>query len=131
MRYVLGCLLAIAVSALAGASSAKAASIEGDWSGDGIATLTSGEMERVRCRVRYSKGSGRTFGLSATCAYPTGTIEQSGRVVQLKGGNRYSGRLYNPEYAVSGSMSVTVKGRQQTVILKSAKGSAELILTKR
>ena len=133
MRFILACVLTVAVGGLASVShvgTAKAASLSGAWSGGGTVRLNSGQVERVRCRVRYSRSSGRSYGVSATCATTAGTISQSGRVVKVRG-NRYSGRLYNAEYAVTGRISVSVRGRRQTVTVTSARGSGRLSLSKR
>lgn len=131
MRYVLGVMLTAAVGMMTGDTTAHAASIAGSWSGSGVVQLKTGHKERVRCRVSYSKSTGRTFGLSATCASTAGTISQSGRVVQLKGGNRYTGRLYNPQHAVSGKILVSVKGSSQTVTVTSSQGRGQFTLRKR
>ncbi len=130
MFKILVCLLSLAVGASAGAGTAIAASIEGSWDGGGTVKLASGEDERVRCRVRYEQGTGRTFVLYATCAHSNGTFEQSGRVVQLSD-NRYSGRLYSDQYSVSGDVSISVSGNRQTISAVSAKGTATLVLTRR
>lgn len=130
MRYVFACLLVLALGAFPSADAAKAASIEGSWSGGGTVQLTSGGVERVRCRVRYEKSTGRTFVLHVTCAHANGTFRLSGRVVKLSA-SRYSGRLYSDEYSVSGKVSVRVSGTRQTVTAKSSKGTATVTLTKR
>lgn len=130
MRFILACVMAVAVSSFATVGTANAASLAGAWSGGGTVKLKTGQVERVRCRVRYSKSSGKTFGVSATCATTAGTISQSGRVVQVRG-NRYSGRLYNADYAVSGRISISVSGKRQTVTVTSSKGSGRLSLSRR
>ncbi len=131
MGYIVAFVLTFAVSMLTGGHTAQAASIAGSWSGSGFVQLKTGQKERVRCRVSYSKSTGRTFGLSATCASTAGTISQSGRVVQLKGGNRYSGRLYNPEHNVAGKIVVSVNGLHQTVTVTSSQGQGKFTLRRR
>ena len=131
MRYTLAFLLTFALGTLAGDGTAHSASIAGSWSGSGIVLLKSGQKERVRCRAQYSKDTGRTFVLNATCASTAGTISQSGRVVRLKGGNRYSGRLYNPEHNVAGKILVSVSGSRQTVTVTSSVGKGHFTLRRR
>lgn len=133
MRFILAGVLAVAVGGVVGLgnpTTAQAASLTGAWSGGGTVKLKTGHKERVRCRVRYTKGSGKTYGVSATCATTAGTISQSGRVVKVRG-NRYSGRLYNADYAVSGRISISVSGKRQTVTVTSPKGNGRLSLSKR
>lgn len=130
MRFILALLLAFGVGSLGNVPDASAASIVGSWSGGGTIKLKTGGVERVRCRISYSSSTGNTFGISATCATTAGTISQSGRVVS-RGGGRYSGRLYSPEYSVSGNLSISVRGNRQTVSVSSAKGSGRLSLSRR
>ncbi len=129
MRYVLVCLLAFTFGLSLGEHAAQAASIEGSWSGSGTVRLTEGGVERVRCRIRYEKGSGRTFTLHVTCAHSNGTFRVSGRIVQLSG-NKYSGRLYSEQYSVAGDIGISVSGSRQTLTAKSTKGTATVKLTK-
>jgi len=129
MRYIFTCLLMMVVGGFAGANVAKAASIAGSWSGGGSVKLTSGQVEKVRCRIRYEKGSGRTVVLYVTCAHSNGTFEVSGRIVKLNN-NYYSGRLYSEQYGTAGDVSISVSGNRQTVKAKSSKGMATVILTK-
>lgn len=129
MRYVFACLLAIAFGAFAGAEAAKAAPIAGSWSGNGAVKLNSGDVENVRCRIRYENSTGRTVVLHVTCAHSNGTFKVSGRIVKLNE-SRYSGRLYSDQYGVAGNVSVSVSGSRQTLTAKSPKGSATVTLTR-
>ena len=129
MRYVFACLLTIVVGAFAGVDIAKAASIVGSWSGGGSVKLTSGQVENVRCRIRYEQGSGRTVVLYVTCAHSNGTFQVSGRIVKL-GNSNYSGRLYSEQYGTAGAVSISVRGNRQTLKAKSSKGTATVMLTK-
>lgn len=130
MRYVFVCLLAFTFGLFPGERAAEAASIEGSWSGSGTVKLTEGGVERVRCRIRYEKSTGRTFVLHVTCAHSNGTFRVSGRIVRLSGGNRYSGRLYSDQYSVAGDVGISVSGSRQTLTAKSTKGTATVKLTK-
>ena len=129
MRYVFACLLTMVVGAFAGVDVAKAASIVGSWSGGGSVKLTSGQVEKVRCRIRYEKGSGRTVVLYVKCAHSNGSFQVSGRIVKLSN-SYYSGRLYSEQYGTAGDVGVSVSGNRQTVTAKSSKGTATVILTK-
>ncbi len=130
MRYILACLLTLAFGPLASVGHAKPAAIVGSWIGGGSVTLTSGQVEKVRCRLSFEKDTGRTFILSANCSTTNGTFRQSGRVVQLKG-NRYSGRLYSKQYSASGKVTISVRGRRQTLSVTSDKGYGTITLRKR
>lgn len=130
MRFVTAFLVTAALAALTGAAHARADALEGTWSGAGTVRLNSGAEERVRCRVSYRKDIGRTYVLNASCAHTSGTFKQDGRVVDL-GGNRYTGRLYNPQYSVSGQVSISVRGARQTVHVSSPKGKGTLSLSRR
>ena len=135
MRQSIGLSLAIAAlsaTAIAGfaAPAANADVLSGAWSGGGTVRLTSGQVEKVRCRVSYSKSTGKTYLINATCSSTGGTFAQTGRVVQLSG-NRFRGRLYSDEYEVSGNISISVRGKRQTVSVSSAKGTGSLALSKR
>jgi len=129
MRYIFACLLTIIVGAFAGVVIAKEAPIAGSWAGGGSVKLTSGQVAKIRCRIRYEKGSGRTVVLYVSCAHSNGTFEVSGRIVKLNN-NYYSGRLYSEQYGTAGDVSISVSGNRQTVKAKSSKGMATVILTK-
>jgi len=131
MRFVLVCLLTALVGLPAFASGAKADPLVGAWSGGGTIKLTNGGLEKVSCRIRYEDGGGKTFVLNAVCATTAGTISQSGRVVK-RSGSRYTGRLYNDEYSVSGDVSVSLSGgSKQTLRVSSPKGSGSISLRRR
>ncbi len=125
MRLVLGLLSLLVLMGLAPAAHARAA-IEGNWSGSGTVHYEGG-ADPVRCRLSFSASTGRTFLLSATCATTSGTFRQDGRVVHV-GGNRYTGRMYNPQYQVSGTVTISVTGNRQTVRARGDKGWASLTL---
>ncbi len=131
MRIIPAALLAMALGLPFATSASAAANILGSWSGRGSVTLTSGQVEPVSCRIRYEKGDdrGKTFVLSATCATTAGTFVQSGRVSK-RSASSYSGSLYSDQYAVSGKVTVSVRGSSQTVRVSSSKGRGSLSLTK-
>lgn len=130
MRIISAAILALALGLPMTTSPASAASIAGSWSGRGTIRLTSGQVEPVSCSMSYEKSTGRTYVISARCSTTAGVFEQSGRVVQISS-NRYTGRLYSDQYAVSGDLRISVSGSSQTVHISSPKGSGSLKLKKR
>ena len=132
MRIIPAALLAVALGMPIATSASATANIIGTWSGRGSVTLTSGQVEPVSCRVSYSKGDdrGKTFVLSAKCSHTGGTFQQTGRVSK-RGASSYKGSLYSDQYAVSGKVSISVRGSSQTVRVSSSKGRGSLSLRKR
>lgn len=118
----------IAGFAVLSPSGARAADLSGTWSGGGSVTFGSGSKERARCRASFVRTSKFSYDVSATCATPSGRVSQTATV--RGSGNRYRGSFYNPDYDASGSISITVSGRSQTVRLVGTKGSALLRLAR-
>lgn len=131
MRIIPAAVLVLALGMPVATSASAAANILGSWSGRGSVKLTSGQVEPVSCRVSYEKGDakGKTFVLTATCATTAGTFTQSGRVSK-RGSSSYSGSLYSDQYAVSGKVSISISGSNQTIRVSSSKGSGSLRLRK-
>ncbi len=129
MRIIPAAVLAMALGMPIATSASAAANIIGSWSGRGSVTLTSGQVEPVSCRVSYEKGDdkGKTFVLNATCATTAGSFVQSGRVSK-RSSSSYSGSLYSDQYAVSGKVTVSVNGSNQTIRVSSKKGRGSLSL---
>lgn len=125
MRFFLAFIMTLAVCTV----TASAASIEGNWQGNGTVRLSGGQLEKVRCRVRYEAGTGRTFVMFATCAHSNGIFKQTGRVVKLSESS-YTGRLYSDQYGVAGEVSVRLNGNRQTVTATSAQGTATFNLSR-
>ena len=130
MRYVFACLLAVIFTMSTGSDAAKAGSIAGAWSGEGLVSLTTGQSEKIRCRLRYEESSGRTLVVHVTCSHAHGVFKTTGRVVKLSN-TRYSGRLYSEQHDVAGQVTISVNGRSQKVRATSSKGSATVNLTRR
>ena len=123
---------AAAISAVAltvDAGHAKANDLSGSWRGGGSVSFISGKSERARCRASYSKAGANSYSMSATCATPSGSVSQSA-IVRKVGGNTYRGGFHNSQYDASGSISVTVSGRSQSVYVGSNKGSASMRLSR-
>ena len=129
MRYIFAFLLTIVIGGFSGMVVAKAAPIAGSWAGKGSVKLTSGQIEKVRCRIRYENGTGRTVVLYVKCSHANGTFQVSGRVVKVSS-TFYSGRLYSEEYGTAGDVGITVRGNRQTVTAKSEQGTATVILNR-
>jgi hypothetical protein len=124
---VLALPLLIAGPAAPGQALAQSASLEGSWRGGGSVAFASGQRERAECRARYSRVSGTSYTLTATCATPSGRATQTATLYRV-GGNTYRGRFHNSEYDVSGTIFVTVGGNRQSVRLTSDSGSASFEL---
>jgi hypothetical protein len=122
--------VAFSLILLAAPNVVLAQSLEGSWSGSGVARPNTGQSEKVKCRIVYSKESAKVFGVSATCATTSVKFHQTGKVLMVNP-NRYVGDFYNPEYDVSGRVRVTLKGSSQTVNFSGPKGSGSLTLTRR
>ena len=112
------------------AIAATGASIKGQWAGTGSVKQTSGDEERVRCRVTYGRISGQDFSLKARCATNAARIDQSGQLKRVSN-NRYVGRVHNELFNISAKVLVTVSGQRQKVDILSENGSASLVLNRR
>ena len=118
--------------ALAGSvpgASAQSASLDGSWSGGGKVTMPSGAVESARCRVSYSRESKSSYSANASCATPSGRVNQSASLRQT-GANTFSGSFHNAEYGVTGSINVVVSGSSQSVSLNGGGASASLRLSR-
>ncbi len=129
MRYIFASMIAAVFAIAMAVETANAAPITGAWRGNGLVKLTSGKAERIRCRIRYEEGSGRTFVVHVTCAHAHGVFKTSGRVVK-RSNTRYTGRLYSEQHDVAGDVSISVNGSRQHIRATSSKGSATVTLTR-
>lgn len=123
-------LMALVVSGLPGSSNAETESLTGSWSGGGWVAFASGAKERARCQARYSRASGNSYTLTASCATSSAKASQTATVSRVSD-NRYHGSFHNTEYNVSGSISVVVHGKSQSVNLAGDGASASLQLSRR
>lgn len=127
-------------SAHAGASAASPFErLAGSWTGGGRVTFEGGQTERLKCNARYaSSGSGNRLDLTIRCASSATSFELRGDLAYTGGrvsGNwqertlgasgRAAGRanaasiVMRISGAASGSMSVAVSGRAQTVTVST------------
>jgi hypothetical protein len=103
--------------------------LEGSWSGGGSVSFATGSSEQARCRAHYSRASKNSYRLNATCATASGKAAQTAMVHKI-GENKYSGNFHNPDYDISGTISVTVNGDSQSVRLTSSSGWAVIRLSR-
>lgn len=108
---------------------AFAADLAGTWSGGGSVSFSSGTKEAARCRVTY-KGGGAAYYATAACATASGKVDQTMRV-RRTGANSFAGSFVNPQYNVSGSVSIVVRGNSQTLSLATDAGSGLFRLSRR
>ena len=107
-----------------------AQTLDGSWSGSGFVKPTSGQRERVRCRVSYSRQSAKVYGVSARCASASATLRQTGELLKIRA-NLYVGDFYNAQFDFRGRIRVVVSGRTQRVTLSGDGASGSLRLRKR
>jgi hypothetical protein len=104
-------------------------SLEGTWSGGGSVAFASGSREQARCRAHYSRASKNSYRVNATCATASGKAAQTATVHKI-GENKYSGNFHNPDYDITGTISVIVNGNSQSVRLTSSSGWAHIRLSR-
>jgi uncharacterized protein (DUF2147 family) len=120
---------ALAVTALSAApvaTRAAADDLEGTWSGGGTLIYTSGEREKARCRATISRSSSTSYRVHGNCATQSGKATQVAEVFKT-GANRYRGDFHNPEFDISGSISVVVHGRSLTATLRGTNGAGGVL----
>ena len=127
-RVLASVLIVAGLAAASGA--ANAAPLEGSWTGAGMVNPRSGQPERVRCKVRYSRQTAKVYSVSATCASASASIRQTGTLLRVRS-NRYVGDVYNSDFDIQGRLKVTGKGRKQTVTFTSSAASGRLNLRRR
>ncbi len=111
-------------------ATAFAAPLGGTWAGSGFIAPVGAERQRVRCVVRYDRRSSRVFGVRATCASSSGSIRQTGELLQIRR-NLYAGDFYNQQFDIGGRIRVIVRGGRQTVTFSSSDGAGQLTLRRR
>jgi hypothetical protein len=123
-----GIAVLISLCVLTQTSRGESDLLAGLWSGGGTVTYASGDRERARCRAHYVP-RGRRIAVTATCATPSGSVSQTALLAKT-GEGRYSGRFFNEQYSISGTIQVIVNGSSQLVRLFSSSGSALLNLSR-
>lgn len=117
---VLAFILAVAAAVIATNTQARADTLAGSWSGSGSVHYSQ-TRERARCRARYSRVSGTLYRMSATCATPSGRVDQTATLNRV-GDGEYSGSFHNSQYNVTGSIYVKLRGNSQHVSLSGSGG---------
>ena len=92
-------------------------------------SFASGSREQARCRAHYSRASKNSYRVNATCATASGKAAQTATVHKV-GENKYSGNFHNPDYDITGTISVIVNGNSQSVRLTSSSGWAHIRLSR-
>lgn len=129
-NFKLGAVLAVMLLFAGVPALAKTSSLAGSWGGGGWVSFASGTKEKARCRARYTRAGADSYELHATCATASGSASQTATVHEVSP-NRFRGSFHNPEYNVSGSIRVVVRGNSQSVTLSGDSGSASLTLSRR
>lgn len=128
MRVAPYLLSAILLGAMLGTAHAAPATIEGSWSGSGIAKFRN-RTDRMVCRVNFARIEQKSFRVSAHCAVGDRRYEQSGRVSRVSS-NRYRGYVYNAQFNERGNVLLSQRGSRLTVSVSGGRGSANLTLSR-
>lgn len=123
-RTIVGLLIAAGFVAV-GPGVVQAQDLQGSWSGGGLVSFAAGSKEYAKCRARYTRASNQGYVVNAICATPSARAVQTAALHKIAD-NRYRGTFYNREYGVSGTITVTVRGANQSVSLTSDAGWASL-----
>ena len=130
MKYYFVNFLAAAVLLAVSATTASAVKLDGVWTGGGYAQTSSGERERLRCRITYSRLGSKVYSVVAICATTSTRIRQTGELIMVRPG-LYVGDFINREYDIAGRVRVTTRGSRQSVVFSSDSGRGSLNLRKR
>ena len=98
----LAIVLCSSIIPISPAAMSQPATLDGTWNGGGTVILPTGDRERARCRATF----------------------------KTRSANKFSGELYNPEYAVSGSIVIVVRGTRLTASVSGGGGMAQFTLTR-
>ena len=128
MRLTPYLLSALLLLAMLGGTDAAPATIEGSWSGSGIAKLRN-RTDRIVCRVSFARIEGKSFRVSALCSTGGRRFEESGRVTSV-GGNRYTGWVFNEQFNERGNVQLSQRGSRLSVTVTSSRGIANLTLSR-
>ena len=124
MRHIVGLLSVMLACFALTTLHAAAASIEGSWIGSGTVSHRA-NVDRVQCRVRYTKSSENNYATSSVCTTETRLVAMSqisaaiATKVPVTSGNE------------SGRVIMVHRGNQQSVTVTSPSGSARLTLSRR
>jgi hypothetical protein len=128
MRVAPYLLSALLLGASLATADAAPATIEGSWSGSGIAKLRN-RTDRIVCRASIARIEGKSFRVSALCSTGGRRFEESGRVTSV-GGNRYTGWVFNDQFNERGNLVLSQRGSRLSVSVSGGRGTANLTLSK-
>ena len=128
MRLTPYLLSALLLLAMLGSTDAAPATIEGSWSGSGIAKLRN-RVDRMVCRVSFARIEQKSYRVSSFCSMGDRRYEQSGRVTSV-GGNRYTGWVFNEQFNERGNVQLSQRGSRLSVTVTSSRGIANLTLSR-
>jgi hypothetical protein len=128
MRVAPYLLSALLLGTMLGTAHAAPATLEGSWSGSGIAKLRN-RVDRMVCRVSFARIERKSFRVSSFCSMGDRRYEQSGRVSSV-GGNRYTGWVFNEQFNERGNVQLSQRGSRLSVTVTSSRGIANLTLSR-
>ncbi len=128
MRVAPFLLSVLLLGTMLGTAHAAPATIEGSWSGSGIAKLRN-RTDRIVCRVSFARIEGKSFRVSALCSTGGRRFEESGRVTSV-GDNRYTGSVFNEQFNERGNVVLSQRGSRLSVTVQSSRGIANLTLSR-
>jgi hypothetical protein len=122
-------LMSFAICAASAPANSQPVNLEGTWNGGGIVILPTGDRERARCRATFKTRSASRVDMSAVCSTASTRVAQTGQLTRTSA-NRFSGELYNPDYAISGSIVIVVQGSRLNASVSGGGGMAQFTLTR-
>jgi hypothetical protein len=128
-RFLLAVAMGILLTGSSHAVEVEKVSLAGTWTGGGIVAFGSGDRERARCHAVYTARSESTYAMTGTCTIASGNLSQTA-ILKRTSPNSFSGSFYNQEYQVSGTVTVSIQGKNQRAVLSSSSGSVALSLKK-
>ena len=129
MQHLTLSLLIVTTFLVLGSDKCSATDLLGSWSGGGPVSFASGAKEYAKCRARYTRASNEGYVVNAICATASVRAVQTAALRKIAE-NRYRGTFHNPEYGISGTITVIVRGAVQSVNLTSDAGWASLTFRK-
>lgn len=108
---------------------AQQVSLEGSWSGSGTVTFPSGNSEAARCKANFRRQGSESFAMNAVCATPSGKVAQTAQIDRVAG-NKFSGEFHNPEYGVTGNISIMLRGNSLLASMNGGGATASFNLSK-
>ena len=95
----------------AAAATSPFAAMAGSWSGEGTIKMSTGDSERIRCRVTYAL-EGTKLRQNLRCASDSYKLDVKSELSYNAGAGRVSGTWSETNYGVGGFLSGSVVGGQ-------------------